>query len=124
MEDLNHLLYSKTHKWVQFLSEDTARIGVSDFAQKKLKNVIFAALPDAGDSVTAGVSFGELESVKTISDLISPVSGQVSAVNTEVMDDPEAINRDPYGAWLIEVTGITDREPLMDSASFEAYCAE
>ena len=124
MDSTNTRLYSSTHKWIVFLADGTARIGISDYAQRKLKNVIFVTLPDEGDTVQCGASFGEIESVKTTSEIISPVSGRISAINTAVLDDPELINRAPYDTWLVEVTDISDREELMDEAAFKAYCGE
>ena len=124
MDQSNTRLYSDTHKWIVFLSDNTARIGISDYAQRKLKSCIFVTLPDEGDEVECGVSFGEIESVKVNSEIISPVSGRISAVNTDVLDEPGLINSAPYETWLVEVTDITDRQELMDEAAFKAYCGE
>ena len=117
------LKYSKSHEWVK-MDGDVAVIGISDFAQDALGDVVFINLPAEGDSVTAGESFGDVESVKAVSDVYSPVSGTVKAVNEALLDAPEGINADPYGAWLVEVEGITDKEDLLDAAAYAALCAE
>ena len=117
------LKYSKSHEWVKY-EDGIAIVGISDFAQDALGDVVFVNLPQVGDEVTAGESFGDVESVKAVSDLISPVSGVVCAVNEELDDSPENLNEDPYGAWIIKVENITDEEELLDSAAYEAHCAE
>lgn len=119
----NELQYSKTHEWLK--NEDgVAVIGISDFAQDALGDVVFVNLPAVGDTVTAGETFGDVESVKAVSDLISPVSGVVCAVNEELEDSPENLNSDPYGAWIMKVEEVTETEELLDAAAYEAFCAE
>ena len=115
--------FSETHEYVRVEGE-YGYIGISDYAQRKLKSCIFVTLPDEGDEVECGVSFGEIESVKVNSEIISPVSGRISAVNTDVLDEPGLINSAPYETWLVEVTDITDRQELMDEAAFKVYCGE
>ncbi|MBE6950846.1 MAG: glycine cleavage system protein GcvH [Ruminococcaceae bacterium] len=117
------LKYSKSHEWVKF-EDGVAVIGISDFAQDALGDVVFVNLPQVGDEVVAGETFGDVESVKAVSDLISPVSGVVLEVNEELEDSPENLNEDPYGAWIIKVENITDEEELLDAAAYEAHCAE
>ena len=117
------LKYSKDHEWVKF-EGDTAIIGISDFAQDALGDVVFVNLPGEGDEATAGEAFGDVESVKAVSDLVSPVSGTIVAVNEELADAPEMLNSDPYGAWIIKVEGISAQEELLDAAAYEAFCAE
>ncbi len=117
------LKYSKSHEWVK-MEGDAAIIGISDFAQDALGDVVFINLPEEGDAVTAGESFGDVESVKAVSDIICPVSGTIVAVNEDIADSPEALNSDPYGSWLIKVEGITETEELLDAAAYEAFCAE
>ena len=117
------LKYSKDHEWVKF-EGDIAIIGISDFAQDALGDVVFVNLPGEGDEATAGEAFGDVESVKAVSDLVSPVSGTIIAVNEELADAPETLNSDPYGAWIIKVEKITASEELMDAAAYEAFCAE
>ena len=116
------LKYSKDHEWVKF-EGDTAIIGISDFAQDALGDVVFVNLPGEGDEATAGEAFGDVESVKAVSDLVSPVSGTIVAVNEELADAPEMLNSDPYGAWIIKVENVTDTEELLDAAAYEAHCA-
>ncbi len=123
MDFPNELKYSRTHEWVK-MDGDVAVIGISDYAQDSLGDVVFVNLPQEGDEVVAGESFGEIESVKAVSDLISPVSGVVCAVNEDLADDPQPVNDDPYGSWLIKVSGITGEEELLDADDYEAFCAE
>ncbi len=116
------LKYSKSHEWVR-MDGDVAVIGISDFAQDALGDLVFVNLPQGGDEVTAGEAFGDVESVKAASDLMSPVTGTVDEINEELLDAPENLNNDPYGAWIIKVDNITDTEELLDPASYEAHCA-
>ena len=117
------LKYSKSHEWVK-MDGEAAVVGMSDFAQDALGDVVFINLPAEGDTVTAGESLGDVESVKAVSDVISPVSGTVCAVNETLADAPETLNSDPYGAWIIRVSPVTDTEELLDAAAYEAHCAE
>ena len=117
------LKYSKSHEWLK-VEDGVAVIGISDFAQDALGDVVFVNLPAVGDEVTAGESFGDVESVKAVSDLISPVSGVICEVNEQLDDSPELLNEDPYGAWIIKVEQVTDEEELLDAESYEAHCAE
>ena len=117
------LKYTKSHEWLKE-EGDVAVVGITDFAQDALGDVVFINLPEAGDEVVAGESFGDVESVKAVSDLLSPVSGIVKAVNEELIDAPEMLNSDPYGAWIIKVEQITDKEELLDADDYEAFCAE
>jgi glycine cleavage system H protein len=98
------LHYTAEHEWVRRSGDDTARVGITDFAQSALGDVVFVQLPDVGTEVTAGESFGEVESTKSVSDLYAPVSGKVSAVNGDLEGSPQLVNSDPYGAgWLLDV---------------------
>ena len=117
------LKYTKDHEWMK-MEGDIAVIGISDFAQDALGDVVFINLPEVGDTVTAGESFGDVESVKAVSDVNSPVTGVVVAVNEDLADSPENLNSDPYGSWIIKVENITATEELMDAAAYEAFCAE
>ena len=123
MNNPTNLQYSKSHEWLKY-EDGVAVIGISDFAQSALGDVVFIGLPAVGDEVIAGESFGDVESVKAVSDLISPVSGVVLEVNEELDDSPENLNSDPYGAWIIKVGSVTDEEELLDAAAYEAFCAE
>ena len=117
------LLFSKTHEWVK--EEDgVVVIGISDFAQDALGDLVFINLPEVGDEVVAGEAFGDVESVKAVSDLVCPVSGTVCAINEELLDSPEMLNEAPYDAWIIKVENETDREDLLSAADYEAFCAE
>ena len=116
------LKYTKSHEWVR--EEDGVyTVGLTDFAQDSLGDIVYVNLPEAGDPVTAGESFADVESVKAVSDVFSPVTGTVSEVNGELLDDPARINGAPYEAWLIRVTGVTGTEDLLDAAGYEAACA-
>ena len=117
------LKYSKSHEWIK-MEDDVAVIGISDYAQDALGDVVFVNLPEEGDSVTAGEPFGDVESVKAVSDLISPVTGSVCAVNEELLDAPELLNEDPYAAWIIKVEAIEGEEELLDAAAYESHCAQ
>lgn len=115
--------YSKDHEWMKE-ENGVVVIGISDFAQDALGDVVFVNLPGEGDEVTAGEAFGDVESVKAVSDLVSPVSGTVCAVNEELLDEPEQLNKAPYDAWLIKVENVSDTEELLDAAAYEAFCAQ
>ncbi len=121
---MNHpteLKYSKSHEWVKFLDDGTALIGLTDYAQDALGDLVFVNLPEAGDEVTAGEAFADVESVKAVSDVFSPVSGTVAEINEELLDAPEKMNEDPYGAWLIRVENITDKEELLDAEAYISF---
>ena len=115
--------YSKDHEWMK--EEDgVVVIGISDFAQDALGDVVFVNLPGEGDEVSAGEAFGDVESVKAVSDLVSPVTGTVCAVNENLLDEPEKLNKAPYDAWLIKVENVTDTSDMLDAAAYEAFCAQ
>ena len=116
------LKYSNDHEWVKF-EGNVAVIGISDFAQDAMGDVVFINLPGEGDEVTVGDTFGDIESVKAVSDICSPVSGTIIAVNEELADAPETLNKDPYGAWIIKVE-YTEQADLMDAEAYEAFCKE
>ena len=116
------LKYSNDHEWVKF-EGNVAVIGISDFAQDAMGDVVFINLPGEGDEVTVGDTFGDIESVKAVSDICSPVSGTIIAVNEELADAPETLNKDPYGAWIIKVE-FTEQADLMDAEAYEAFCKE
>ena len=115
------LLYSESHEWVK-VEGDIAVIGVSDFAQKEMGDITYVDAPEVEDEVTAGEEFGALESVKASSDLYSPVSGEVVEVNEALEDEPELINADAYGAWIIKVkmSDSSELDALMDAAAYQA----
>ena len=117
------LSYAKTHEWVR-RDGDTYIIGITDYAQHALGDVVFVNLPQEGDEVTAAESFGDVESVKAVSDIMSPVTGTICAVTEDLADSPELLNSDPYGAWIIKVQDVSDTEELLDAAAYEAFCAQ
>ena len=119
----NDLQYTKSHEWLQ-IADGVATVGLTDFAQDALGDIVFVNLPQPGDPVSAGEALGDVESVKAVSDVISPVSGVVAEVNEELLDNPALVNEDPYGAWLVKVEQITGEEELLDAAAYEAHCAE
>ena len=117
------LKYTKSHEWVK--EEDGVFvIGLTDYAQSALGDLVFVNLPMPGDAVTTEEPFGDVESVKAVSDVYAPVSGTVSEVNEDLLDSPEKINDSPYEAWLIKVTDVTDKGELMDEADYNAYVEE
>lgn len=120
MNNPTELLYSKSHEWVS-LDGTTARIGITDYAQEAMGDIVFVDLPEEGDEVILGESFAELESVKAVAPVYSPVSGTISAVNEALLDAPESINEAPYEAWIIEVEGISAQEDLMTAEEYEAF---
>ncbi|MBO0865033.1 MAG: glycine cleavage system protein GcvH [Mycobacterium sp.] len=98
------LHYTAEHEWVRRTGDDTVRVGITDFAQSALGDVVFVQLPDPGTGLSVGESFGEVESTKSVSDLFAPVSGEVVAVNNDLEASPQLVNSDPYGAgWLLDV---------------------
>lgn len=115
------LKYSKSHEWVKFLDDTTALIGITDYAQDALGDLVFVNLPEAGDEVTEGEAFADVESVKAVSDVFSPVTGTAAEVNEELLDAPERLNQDPYGAWMIKVENITGAEELLDAQGYEKF---
>ncbi len=119
----NELQYTKSHEWL-LVDGGVATVGLTDFAQHALGDIVFVNLPQPGDPVNAGEAFGDVESVKAVSDVISPVSGVVAEVNEELLDNPALVNEDPYGAWLIKVESLTGEEELLDAAAYEAHCAQ
>jgi glycine cleavage system H protein len=115
--------YTKQHEWVR-VEGDRATIGITDYAQKQLGDVVYLELPEAGRKLEAHASFGTVESVKAVSELFSPVAGEVVAVNSALVATPETINADPHGqAWMIavRVSDPKDIEELMDAAAYQAY---
>lgn len=117
--------YLESHEWTT-VDDDSVRIGVSDFAQDELGDIVFVELPDVGDEITAGGEFGVVESIKAVSDMYAPISGEVLAVNEELFDRPELVNDDPYGdGWMIEVApSDTDEfEDALDADEYEAQIA-
>jgi glycine cleavage system H protein len=117
------LLYSKSHEWVRE-NGNRALVGLTDYAQSELGDVVFVTLPEAGDAAVKGKQIAEVESVKAVSEVFSPMSGTVKQANGALADSPELINSDPYGAWLFELDDISDREDLMGADDYEKLCGE
>ena len=112
------LLYTKDHEWVKEEGGEYV-VGITDYAQSELGDLVFVNLPEEGDSVTKGESFSDVESVKAVSDVISPLTGVVSAINEAVLDAPESINSSPYEAWFVKVKDVTDKEELLSAEEYE-----
>jgi glycine cleavage system H protein len=121
------LRYTADHEWVRRTGEDTVRVGITDFAQSSLGDVVYVQLPEVGAAVTAGESFGEVESTKSVSDLYAPLSGTVVAVNAELEANPQLINAEPYGqGWLVDLRseGADDGlAGLMDADGYQSTLA-
>ena len=118
------LKYSRTHEWVRFEEDGTAYIGITDYAQDQLGDLVFVNLPSAGDALRAGESFADVESVKAVSDVNAPVSGKVKEVNEALADTPENMNEAPYDAWFVLAEDVTDTDGLMTAEEYEAFIAE
>jgi len=117
-----HLRYTTDHEWVA-VEGSTARVGITDYAQDALGDVVFVQVPSVGARVAAGDSFGEVESTKSVSDIYAPVTGTVRAVNDALADSPDAVNNDPYGeGWLceIELADAAQLDDLLDAAAYQA----
>lgn len=117
------LMYSKSHEWIKEEGDEFI-IGITDYAQSSLGDLVFVNLPEEGDEVTIGESFGDVESVKAVSDIFSPLTGVVSAINEEILDAPESINSDPYGAWFIKVKEVSEKEELLTAEDYEKFLEE
>ncbi len=113
--------YTKDHEWIR-VSGDTAEIGITTYAQQQLGDVVYVDLPDPGKTVTAGESFGSIESVKAVSELFAPMSGEVLEVNSALRDHPEQVNSDPHAAWMIKIrpSDSADAADLLDSSQYQA----
>ena len=122
---LEGLYYSESHEYVK-VEGNFAYVGITDYAQHELGNVVYVDMPEVDDEVTAGEDFGAVESVKAASDIISPVSGTVVEVNAALEDTPELINQDAFGNWIIkvELADPTELDNLMDAKAYEAFIAQ
>lgn len=126
MEFPEELKYTEEHEWVM-VEEKLAIVGISDFAQDALGDVVFVELPEVGATVDAGKAFGVVESVKAVSDIYAPISGTVEEINEDLLDAPEIINTSPYeDGWMIKIRmdEVTDVDALMDAEAYQAYLAE
>ena len=117
--------YTREHEWIE-LTGSIGAIGITDYAQKSLGDIVYVDSPKVGDTVTAGATFGSVESVKAVSDLYSPVTGTVTAVNDELRTAPDKINEKPHEAWIIkvEIADPAQVNALLDAAAYEAFIAE
>jgi len=118
------LKYTRDHEWVKMLDETTALIGITDFAQEKLGDLVYVNLPETGNVAAVGESACDVESVKSDSEIISPVTGTIAEVNGELEGSPELLNQDPYGAWIFKVENITDFAELLDASDYQAFTEE
>jgi glycine cleavage system H protein len=113
------LKYTKTHEWVKLMDEKTATIGITDFAQHNLGNIVFVNIQSEGLKLGIGDNLADIESVKAVSDVFSPVAGVISKVNVDVQDSPELFNDAPYDSWIVEISDITDRVDLLSAEEYE-----
>lgn len=113
----NDLKYTKDHEWIRLGSGD-AQVGITDYAQKQLGDVVYLELPQVGRALKKGEVFGTIESVKAVSELYSPVDGEVTGVNSALVQNPEAVNKDPHGSWMITVKVSGGQSDLIDSAAY------
>ena len=112
--------YSEDHEWV-LIDGDVAVVGITDYAQSELGDLVFVNLPEVDDEVEAGETFADVESVKAVSDVLSPVSGTVAEINEELLDSPEKINEAPYDAWFIKVSDFEEADDLMSADEYKTY---
>ncbi len=115
---------TKDHDRVKLLDDTSRGVGISDFAQSELGDLVFVNLPAVGDDVVAGEAACDVESVKAVSDVMSPVTGSVAEVNEELDDSPELLNSDPYGAWIMKIENVTDFSELLSAEEYEAFTKE
>jgi len=121
MPDLSGMRFSQSHEWVK-TEGDTGTVGITEYAQSQLGDVIYLELPTVGQKLEQGARLGVIESVKAASDLYSPVGGEVTEVNQELKDHPEYVNQDPYGkGWIIRLRGVKDNSGLLDQKAYDAF---
>ena len=116
------LKYTKSHEWLKGEADGSYTVGLTDYAQDQLGDIVFINLPAEGDEAEAGEALADVESVKAVSDVFSPVTGTVSAVNEELMDEPQKINQDPYEAWIAKISDVTDTEELLTAEEYADFC--
>ena len=121
MDDLKNVLFTKTHEWVK-LEGETALVGLSDYAQSQMGDIVFVNLEE--QDCVVGDTIGDAESVKSVSDIYSPLTGTIVEVNQVIVDDPGAINRDPYGTWLCKYENVSDKEELLTLEEYEEIIKE
>ncbi len=118
------LSYTKTHEWVKWLDETTVLVGITDHAQESLGDIVFINLPEIDQQLTKESAFGDVESVKAVSEVYSPVSGKVTKINEAILDSPEKVNQDPYGSWFMEVSEVNDKTALLTSEQYQSTITE
>lgn len=118
------LSYTKTHEWVKWLDETTVLVGITDHAQESLGDIVFINLPEIDQQLTKESAFGDVESVKAVSEVYSPVSGKVTKINEAILDSPEKVNQDPYGSWFMEVSEVNDKTALLTSEQYQSAITE
>ena len=117
------LFFSNNHEWIRFLDDGRNRavIGITDFAQQSLGDILFINLCVEGDRFSPGDAIGDIESIKSVSDIICPIDGTVARINERVLETPDLINRDPYDSWLVEMNSVTDLSGLISEAEYEIF---
>jgi glycine cleavage system H protein len=118
------LLYGRSHEWIR-VEGDAVVIGITDYAQDQLGEVVYVELPDVGTGVDTGDELGTLESVKAVSEFLAPIGGEVIEVNERLEDNPNLVNEDPYGeGWLVKISGSVEGKELLDAAAYQAFLEE
>lgn len=115
--------YSKSHEWLKENEDGTWSLGITQYAADAMGGVVYVDLPEEDDEVEAGESFAEAESVKAVSEIISPVTGRIAAVNEALEDEPALLNEKPHEAWIVRIADVEEEEELMDAEAYEAYIA-
>lgn len=121
---MENTFFTASHEWVKFLDDQHAEIGITDYAQHALGDIVYVNLPDAGDKVEEAARFGDVESVKAVSDLISPISGTVVETNEVLVNTPEKLNEDAMGTWILKVEGNFDRTGLLTKEQYDTLLAQ
>ncbi len=116
-----NLKYTETHEWVEEIGDGRVRVGITDYAQDQLGDLVYVTMPEEGDEVTEGQSFAEVESVKAVSEVNSPVTGTIAVVNEELAETPEVINDTPYEAWFVELSDVEMPDNLMDADEYQDF---
>lgn len=118
------LMYSKSHEWVEFLDDNKCRIGLTEYAVEELGDLVFVDLPEVDDEVEVEEAFADVESVKAVSEVFSPVTGIITAVNEDLLDTPELLNESPMETWLVEIGEISDQEDLLTKEEYDELIRE
>ena len=116
------LKYTRSHEWLRQEPDGSYAIGLTDYAQKELGDIVYINLPAEGDEATAGEALTDVESVKAVSDIFSPVTGTIAAVNEDLLDGPQLINQAPYDAWIVRITGVSTFDELLSAEEYVAFC--